>query len=262
MPIDKGVGYGDHTQLKQDDFLGLLSLHIKIVDGITSKAKNSWQRYYTYIDMNAGPGIYNGIVGSPMLFLSQIEQTTIPYQATFIEQEQCNADQLSNLIGQRSPRGKVSVVNGSNEHALRNGSAPTKKTFGMIYHDPNGMPNFDLLSEVSRNQCFQHMDFVIYLGATTIKRVRRAEEVAGSDTKAKLLADYLGSINKATWIIRKPAGRNQWTFAIGSNWVNFPTWQKHGFYKIDSEEGESILKRLTYTNGEIDDMGGQMSFFN
>jgi hypothetical protein len=124
------------------------------------------------------------------------------------------------------------------------------------------MPNFDLLSEISRNPCFQHIDFVIYLGATTIKRVRRAEEATGRDTKAKLLTDYLRSINKTTWIVRKPTGKNQWTFAIGSNWVNFPKWQKHGFYKIDSEEGESVLRRLTYTGGEIDNMSGQMSFFN
>ena len=263
MPIKNGVGYGDHTQQKQDDFRGLLSLHINIVDGITSKPSNAWQRYYSYIDMNAGPGDQNGIIGSPVLFLSQIERTTIPYQATFIEKEQCNAKRLQSAIGGSQWRGNIKVVNSDHAVALRNGAAPNKSTHGIIYHDPSGsVPDFDLLAELSRRQAFQRIDFVIYLSATNIKRVRRFEQATGRGAKVKLLTDYLQSINKSTWIIRKPLGRHQWTFAVGSNWVNFPAWQKRGFYKIDTPEGQAMLERLTYTDSELDDMSGQMSFFS
>lgn len=259
----KNVGQGDHTQQKQDDFQSLLSLHIKIVDNITSRPGNAWQRYYSYIDMNAGPGLYDGIVGSPILFLSQIESTSIPYMAIFIEEERCNADELNSRVAPLDLRGAVKVVNDNHDHALRNGAAPTKSTHGMIYHDPNGtVPNFDLLSELSRKPAFQRIDFVVYLSATNIKRVRRFEQATGRDAKVKLLTDYLKSVNKSTWIIRKPIGKHQWTFAIGSNWVNFPAWEKRGFYKIDSPEGKSVLERLTYTDSELDDMSGQMSFFN
>lgn len=258
----RNVGQGDHTQQKQDDFQGLLSLHIKIVDGITSKPSNAWQRYYTYIDMNAGPGLYNGIVGSPILFLSQIERTSIPYSATLIEEEQCNATELNDRVSLLGYHGIVKVVNDNHDHALRNGAAPTKSTYGMIYHDPNGAPNFELLAELSRKPAFQRIDFVIYLGATTIKRARGMEKALGKNAKFKLLTDYLNSINKKTWIVRKPVGKNQWTFAVGSNWVNLPDWRKRGFYRIDTPEGKSVLERLTYTDGELDDMSGQMSFLN
>lgn len=261
--IQRNVGQGDHTQQKQDDFQDLLSLHIKIVDGITSKPGNAWQRYYTYIDMNAGPGLYNGIVGSPILFLSQIERTSIPYLATLIEEEQCNATELNGRVAPLGSRGTVKVVNDNHDHALRNGAAPVKSTYGMIYHDPNGtVPNFDLLAELSRKPAFQRIDFVVYLSATNIKRVRRFEQATGRDAKVKLLTDYMKSIDKSTWVIRKPVGRHQWTFAMGSNWVNLPDWKKRGFYRIDTPEGKSMLERLTYTDGELDDMSGQMSFFN
>lgn len=263
MPIENGVGYGDHTQQKQDDFQGLLSLHISVVDGITSKPGKAWQRYYNYIDMNAGPGNQNGIVGSPILFLNRIEQTTIHYQATFIEREQCNAEKLQQLISVRSWHGGIKVVNNDHAMALRNGASPQKSTYGMIYHDPSGsVPDFTLLAELSTRPEFKFIDFVVYLSATNIKRVRRFEQVTGRDAKVKLLTDYLRSINKSTWIIRKPVGRHQWTFAIGSNWVSFPEWKKRGFYQIDTPEGKSMLERLTYTDGELDDMSGQMSFFN
>lgn len=263
MPMVNGVGYGDHTLQKQDDFRGLLSLHISIVDGITGKPGNAWQRYYNYIDMNAGAGDQNGIPGSPILFLNQIERTTIPYQATLIEREQCNAEKLQTAINSGQWRGGIKVVNNDHAVALRNGAAPGKSTHGIIYHDPSGtVPDFDLLAELSKKPAFQRIDFVVYLSATNIKRVRRFEQVTGRDAKVKLLTDYLKAINKSTWIIRKPMGRHQWTFAIGSNWVNFPAWEKRGFYKIDTPEGKSMLERLTYTDGELDDMSGQMSFLN
>ena len=124
------------------------------------------------------------------------------------------------------------------------------------------MPDFDLLAELSKKPAFKYIDFVVYLSATNIKRVRRFEQATGRDAKVKLLTDYMKSIDKSTWIIRKPMGKHQWTFAIGSNWVKFPDWEKRGFYRIDSDEGKSMLERLTYTDGEIDNMSGQMSFFN
>ena len=263
MPIENGVGYGDHTQQKQDDFRGMLSLHINIVDGITQRPGNAWQRYYNYIDMNAGPGNQNGIVGSPILFLNQIERTTIPYQATFIEREPCNVEKLQSAINSKTWRGNVLVVNNDHAVALHNGTAPQRSTHGMIYHDPSGsVPDFDLLAELSKKPAFKYIDFVVYLSATNIKRVRRFEQATGRDAKVKLLTDYMKSIDKSTWIIRKPMGKHQWTFAIGSNWVKFPDWEKRGFYRIDSDEGKSMLERLTYTDGEIDNMSGQMSFFN
>lgn len=259
MPIENGVGYGDHTADKQNDFKSLLSLHIDIVDGITSKAGKQWQREYTYIDMNAGPGIYNGHIGSPIAFLDKIEKTDIAYSAHFIEMVKSNADTLQDIVRCRDLHGATKVINDDHVNAMKSLSL-LKATYGMVYHDPSGsIPDFDLLSEVSKRSQFRYMDFMVYLSATNIKRVRRFEQATGADAKAKLLTDYLQSVNKKTWIIRKPNGKHQWTFVIGSDWKDFPAWKSRGFYRVDSDEGQSILKFLTYTASELNSMSGQMS---
>lgn len=263
MPVENGVGWGDHSEDKQNDFRSLLSLHINLVDKMTQSPNLKWKRDYTYIDMNAGPGCYNGIIGSPVAFLDRIEQTDIPYKATFIEQEPINAKSLNDLVSSRKLRGEINVINSDHDSALRNDAIPKAAKCGLIYHDPSGnVPSFDLLSDISRQKPFQYMEFLIYLSATNIKRVRRYEEAAGKDAKIKLLTQYLTGINKKIWIIRKPEGKHQWTFALGSNWVDFPAWEKKGFYSISSPEGRDILAHITYTANELIAQSGQLSFFN
>lgn len=268
MPIINGVGYGDHSADKQDDFRSLLSLHVDLVDKMTGESDKQWKRYYTYIDMNAGPGCYNGLIGSPLVFLDKIEQTSIPYRGIFIEQEMVNARELGLHVLNRQLRGYVAVLNGNHDAILRGGFAPDgfafdRPTFGLLYHDPSGsVPAFDLLAAISRRPEYKFMEFMIYLSATNIKRVRRCDETKDRAAKVKLLTEYLQAINKSTWLIRKPQGKHQWTFAIGSDWKRFPDWKSRGFYRVDSPEGQDTLKHLTYTTDELDAMSGQLNFFN
>lgn len=264
MPLINGVGQGDQSADKQNDFRSLLSLHVDIVDRMTDDPANHWRRKYTFVDMNAGPGIYSGITGSPLIFLDKIEQTSLPYRAVFVEKESVNADALKSNTGKRTLRHAPMIITGDHETILRQyvtSKAPA--TYGLLYHDPSGsVPNFDLLADVSSYPVLQYMEIMIYLSATNIKRVRRYEQVTGRDAQVKLLTDYIRSIQKSTWIIRKPQGRHQWTFALGSNWKRFPAWENLGFYRVDSPAGQDILRRLTYTDSELEAMNGQQSFFD
>ena len=40
------------------------------------------------------------------------------------------------------------------------------------------------------------------------------------------------------------------TFMLGTNWKKFPEWKKEGFYRIDTEEGQRVFRRLNWTAGE------------
>jgi hypothetical protein len=62
--------------------------------------------------------------------------------------------------------------------------------------------------------------------------------------------DYIKSIDKKCWIVRKPETQWQWTFLIGSNWVKFPEWKKERFYNLESKEGKEIMERVMYTEEE------------
>lgn len=263
MPLFNGAGYGDTTQGKQDDFRDMIALHINIVDRITEAKENQWRRRYTYIDTNAGPGFYKGLTGSPLHFLDEIEKTTIPYKAIFVEKEIVNAQSLDQIIQQRSLRHPPTIINDCNENALRSYVRENQQaTYGMIYHDPNGEPSFDLLAEVSKSPSIRIMDIMISVGACLIKRKRGEEKSRKGYTDIVRFNDGISTINKTTWIIRKPQGSKQWTFAIGSNWSNFPDWKKRGFYRLDSEMGQAILHELTYTDEERNAMSGQQSFFD
>ena len=57
-------------------------------------------------------------------------------------------------------------------------------------------------------------------------------------------------VGKKQWLIREPIGKHQWTFMLGTNWKKFPEWKKEGFYRIDTEEGQRVFRRLNWTAGE------------
>lgn len=263
MSTTNSVGSGQTTEGKQADFRSFIALHVGIVDRITWVRDRQRTSPYTYIDTNAGPGIYEGLTGSPLHFLDAIEKTSMPYQAIFIEREKDNAIELTRLVNQRRLRYPPEILNVCNQTALldyvKDNHPPT---YGMLYHDPNGVPSFDLLAEVSQSPSFRIMDFMISLPANAIKRVRGAEKASNGYTDTKRFNDSIKLINKTTWIIRRPQGKWQWTFIIGSNWPKFPDWGKRGFYRLDSEDGQAILHNLTYTDEERDAMSGQISFFD
>jgi len=249
MPTINGVGFGDHSQDKQDDFRRMIRFHLGLVDHI----EQQWNdRRYTYIDMNAGPGQYEGITGSPLIFLDECVKIGIPYDATFIELDEINANALRYHI-----KADVTVTNSDHALALRSYRNQPPLGLGLLYHDPTGVvPAFDLLAEVSRYPSLKKIDFMIYLSATNIKRVRLASQT----DDVKCLDTYLEAIDKRVWIVRKPRGKEQWTFVIGSNWGDFPDWKKRQFYSVFSPEGKNILDRLTYTETELSKVNGQQVF--
>ncbi len=246
MPEINGVGFGEQSNDKQDDFRNVIRLHLNIVNNITREWKN---RRYTYIDMNAGPGQYEGITGSPLIFLDECSRVGLPFDATFIECVEVNANALRYLVGKSG-----TVINQDHQVTLRTYRNAPSLGLGLIYHDPTGViPSFDLLAEISRYPAFAKTDIMVYLSATNIKRVRLAER----NDKTKCLDEYLRAIDKKAWIVRKPQGKHQWTFVIGSNWVKFPDWKNRGFYNVFSPEGQSVLDRLTYTENELSHINGQ-----
>ena len=110
-----------------------------------------------------------------------------------------------------------------------------KNSYGLLYHDPNGCINEKMLSNFFRKNETKHLDCLINCSATAIKR---------NYFSNKSLLIRLKEINKERWLIRKPIGRWQWTFIIGTNWNAFPDLKKLGFYYLDSEEGQLIFSRL------------------
>jgi hypothetical protein len=105
-----------------------------------------------------------------------------------------------------------------------------------------------LISKVCLGQKMSRMDVLIRCPSTTIKRVRSAFPERYNQT----LEESLQEINKEFWLIRRPNRRDrfQWTFLFGTNWEDVKNWKKLGLFRVDSADGQAILKEASYTRTE------------
>lgn len=245
-------GYGESAETihKLDQIRGLFKMHIGICAG------KPWARDYRYIDTNAGPGLAPGCQksGSPLIFL---EESTLVgdfrYHACLVERDPGMADALRDRVhvyeeGCRArfgPYETILIEQGDHSdvvpmyiHHLHGSPA------GLLFHDPNGVPSFAMLAELSKMRQTQRIDFMIYLTAAGIKRPNGWKANRGRPDTT--LADGIAMIQKKVWVIRRPRTNHQWTFLIGTNWDSFPVWSRKGFVRLDSMEGQIILRDLTY----------------
>lgn len=246
MPVHNGVGHSSATAEKQQALEAVLSMHINVVKSILSR----WPKYprpYHYIDTNAGTG-YNDqedCPGSPVVFLKTATRINVPIWARFIEINAGNRVFLDGCTG-CFPGNHLSIT-GDNQKEL-----PTlmdqlpRNAYGIIYCDPNGInhDHLDMLAAASVHINCKKMDILIRCAGSAVKRTQHL-------TGLKLL-DYVSGIEKKHWLVQRVSSsdRWQWTFLLGSNWPDMPTYKKHGFIRLDSDEGKDQIERLNYTNRE------------
>jgi len=235
------MGQSQMTLDKQDGLTRILRQHISTVKVILGKSPWAAQQYH-YIDLTAGCG-HNELVdcdGSPVIFEKVAKQSGIPYTAHFIDIDEANTMILSSKI---KPNGHRTIHTGDHTEI-----APDivqdwpNYTFGLIYVDPNGVPPFALLADLSKNPKLARVDFLIRYTGSGVKR-------AGY----KLL-DELSAIQKQHWIVRDldEHDRWQWTFLLGLNWGGLNTMKGQGFHYASSPKGEAIINRLHYTKPELE----------
>ena len=253
MPVINGIGISPETPIKQDHFKTIVEKHLKIVcDGIFKK-NYGWveNNKYFYYDMNAGSGFYEGIVGSPLIFLNEaIKYRHVQFNVYLFEIEPDNIVQLERIVSEAHYPPNINI------HYIQKDSSvyltdylfySHNQQFGMVYSDPTGsVPPFDTLAKFSQRKYCQRTDIVINFAASTIKRIRGSSKCI----ERRCLTDYLSVISKKAWIIRENHGKHQWTFLIGANWINFPEFRGIGFRYADSAEGQSILDNLNMSARE------------
>lgn len=235
----------DETEAKEQDFAGLLAMHMKICKGILSRSGGP---PYLYVDCHAGPGNleYAGrsFPGSPLIARQVATGVGLAYEAVHFEQNRAVAVRLHDALGYSTP-----VVVDSCEQGVPRwlpSCRQPRSRFGLVYADPIGKAiPVDLLSAVAR--ALPKTDILAYVGATAYKRRN------GVRPGSRLLDDInaVQRAGKAAVLIRKPLGRQQWTFVLWSNWVNLPQWGRRGFHRLDTETGQSIAEYLNYTRGEL-----------
>jgi len=234
------------TEPKEADFRGILGMHLQICKGIRSRQGGP---PYLYADLYAGPGqlSFNGkeFQGSPLIFLDLAAKEGLPYEAMCFERDPDVAERLS---------GAVASLNGSRPAVYPepcetgfsrwlDSAGRRRNQYGLIYSDPikDEIPH-RLLSRAAA--MLPRVDILSYVAATQYKRRR------GVDPERPFLSDHVRAIGKDVVLIRRPHTAWHWTFILWSNWVNFPQWERRGFYRLDSEIGSEIMKQLDLSSRE------------
>ena len=113
-----------------------------------------------------------------------------------------------------------------------------------MFVDPSGdLPDFDILHYIAEMR--PKMEILIYLPSTNVKRTYQYTE--------KRLTDYIESVGKKHWLIRKAIDWDQfkWTFLLGSNAPDlFKDYKGIDFYRLESRQGQNILEKLNLTEKE------------
>ena len=244
-----------------------------------------------YVDMNAGSGYNSiaGCVGSPIIFLQAALLHEYIKDIYFIEKNRTNISELVSHLEQltRSDWGGCScseilpglmfldpeenggarewygytpdeknnilVTHGDNKEALPRimSSLKGQSPFGLIYNDPNGRPDFEVLQQISRLPQTYCVDIMIHVSGTLYNFPRIVHGKSNPEKWLKI-SEHIARINKKEWIVREfqPGDCQHWTFLIGTNWTDYRAWEKKGFYKIRLDKGKAIFDILDNTEEE------------
>lgn len=68
----------------------------------------------------------------------------------------------------------------------------------------------------------------------------------------RTLEERLKLIQKKDWLIRNSLKNStwQWTFLLGTNWTQFPEFEKIEMVKLNSKKGQAFFERLNMTSKE------------
>lgn len=238
------------TEAKEADFRGILSMHATLCKGIIHRQHAG---PYLYVDLYAGPGHleFNGrrFFGSPLIAQDILTRSGMSCEAVHFEHDPAVAAQLAEALW--TPTSLLDCPDADTAPIFAEdfrvafprwldtaGRQPGR--YGLIYADPirDEIPH-ELFNRAAKQ--FPKVDLLSYVAATQYKRRR------GVDPGRPFLADHINAVDKRVALIRRPIGAWQWTFVLWSNWVNLPDWQRRGFYRLDSPDGEQILDRLNLT---------------
>jgi len=264
MPVLNGQGESSETPIKQKNFAGFLTIQMTAAKSVMRNPTIRWidKSYYRYFDIYSGRGTWgDNEKGSPLIFLDAIEKHDIPYRAAFIDKEPQNIERLQDIVPSYHKRYCQFLV-GDNKMVMRPWLRVVKEKpkMGLIYADPTGTLNWDLLIWLGRLKSFERTDFLIYLGANRGLKLHRRRW----PERHNMLSEYIKAIEKSTVLVREPQTKYEWIFLYLTKWAKAPEWKAKGWYRSDTSQGRECLYRANFTKNERRKFGpdGQLGLFD
>jgi hypothetical protein len=241
-------GHSKHTIRKQYVLEDVIEKTYGALKGIS--IKRGIEIPFNWIDAYAGTGTNpeEGCLGSPVIFKNIMNKYNWPYCARCIDKIPEHIQMLKGVVNYDN---RFRFYIGDNSEIL-NGIVKRmpNNQFGILYLDPNGSPNWDVISEISQSITLNKIDILIHTPATSIKRN------IGAGFAKKTLYDNLKSINKKHWHIHlcHPMGSDawQWIMIIGTNHISW-NLKSINFHGLDTPEGQAILNFVNHTKNTPSD---------
>lgn len=238
------------TERKEQDFAGLLRWHTDVCRGI--RERFPLVAPYLYVDLHAGPGEleYRGrrFDGSPLVARARLDESGIPYRALHFERDRDTAAVLRSALQSRGypTLGVLEADHAEGVPTWLGRQARDPYQFGLVYSDPIRDPiPVDTFNQLAAH--FQRVDLLAYVAAND--QYKRANGAGAGHGRS--LAQDIAAVHKRVVLIREGSTAHQWTFVLWTNWANIKQWEGRGFYRLDTNRGRQILRRLNLTAAEI-----------
>jgi hypothetical protein len=238
-----------------------------MIKGILSREK--WRsRYFHYIDLNAGCGLYTNIkvccekpeYGSPVIAHKLLEESGVAYRMWLVEKQDHFCDELEKYF-LKEEIDRVTICQGDNKELLPEIANDMIDDgvcgpMGLIYSDENGIGQpwdqlFRLygLEDEKGNKIFQKMDLLINYPATTEKRVRRCNKIPRNG----MLEKFLTKLSRWKEVIKvmDPKGNDEWIMIFATNNRKFRDLPYIDLYDWLTERGMDIVRYCTHTKEEL-----------
>lgn len=264
MPVEDGYGYGEHTALKAEHFDKFMRMHLRLCLQVYN-SKPFFERKYRYFDLTAGPGVKNGEDQTAMKYVKAVRESCLPHDSWLFERSLATCETLRTAVGLSLD---FHVTNA--DHLAENGKAllaslrssmPFENKWlylGLLYYDvtpcKEQFSTLRLLGDLSTRENMQRIDYLFYLSPAKIKQMKLIDG-------AMRLGDVIGNIAKKCWLIREPAGNDQWTFLCGTNYADMKEYAAIGFHRLDSQKGKAVFNRLAFTPSERKEAAAPATLF-
>lgn len=195
--------------------------------------------YKYYVDLNSGPGYDRWKRAlSPIMTLEAAIRNGIKSLRCFLCEIDEDAQKKLHQHTQAYPY-HIRILPDQKEIVEYN----IPKVRGLVYSDDNGIADFNLLHEMSKNP---KLDILIHLQHVSIARIAGRKTIRNKHEKKEALV-YLDMLNRKHWYIRYFGPR---VMVFGTN---VKTNNLSKYYHFQSEVGQILFKKLNSKNATAED---------
>lgn len=236
MPIAKGQGQSDMTPFKQQDLAAFIN-KLWLGRAISASKKDYLAKTIQFIDMYAGSGWnpQHGLDGSPIILCKAAENKKVPYFLHAIEEIKESALELEQRLNAYNAR----VYPGDNRKFLPEILNRLHKNIGLLYADPNGIPDWEAIARFSQDKRARFVDILIRYNSSAHWRNLH---------NGYLLPESLNDVDKKFWYGKEVYHfdkKQRWSFLWGCNY-EFGDWESQGWIAFSKPNGKDLLEKLTY----------------